>query len=192
MDKFNLRITGNLGFEFWKDIPGYEGRYQASTYGRVRRKPIYRKTNNWGGVELLKERILTQNKRNDGYLQVHLVDGLKLSHKLVCGTFAPRLSVECKYVNHKDECKTNNRVENLEWCTFEYNINYGTRNARAGKKLKIANSKPVLQFDLNGNFIRRFTSTQEAASQNNLQQSDISRCCNGKRKRVGNYKWRYE
>ena len=192
MGKFKLCITGDLGFEVWQDIPGYECRYQASTYGMIRRKPIYRKSNNWGGVELLKERILSHDKRKDGYLQVHLVDGLKLSHRLVCETFVPRLSAEHKYVNHKDECKTNNRVENLEWCTFEYNINYGTRNARVSKKIRIANSKPVLQFDLNGNFIKRYASTREAASQNNLQQGDISRCCNGKRKRVGNYKWRYE
>lgn len=104
MSKFKLRITGDLGFEVWQDIPGYEGRYQASTYGNI------------FGIKMQKS--LAKIKNTDGYLGVNLCKGGKAQyfgiHRLIALTFLPKWKPEHIQVNHVDENKKNNRVENLE------------------------------------------------------------------------------
>lgn len=100
--------------EIWKEIPGYEGLYEVSSYGGVRRYHSY---------------DLKLYNTNKGYLQVYLYNngvrkGIKV-HRLVAQTFIP--NPDClPQVNHKDENKTNNRVDNLEWCDCKYNIKYGS------------------------------------------------------------------
>lgn len=113
-------------------------------------------------------------------------------------------------VNHKDEDKTNNSLDNLELLTHPENINYGTRNQRAGasnsialkghhisdeckKKLSLANSKPVLQYNLETNEpIKEWYGVREAARCLNLNSSSIAACCRGgKRKQCGGYGWKY-
>lgn len=118
--------------EIWKDIKGYEGLYQVSNFGRVR--CLERLTKNKWGNYYRKSIILKPLVLSKGYLGVRLYDSNKnvrtlRIHRLVAEAF---ISNPYNYpqVNHKDEDKTNNCVVNLEWCTCEYNNNYGTRNQR--------------------------------------------------------------
>jgi len=116
--------------EIWKDISNYEGKYEVSNLGRVRSLSY----NGTGEIKFLKQ---STNKR--GYKRVGLCKNGKMKncyvHRLVAITFIPNPNNH-KEVNHKDENPANNNVNNLEWCTSEYNNNYGTRNKRAGESKK--------------------------------------------------------
>jgi predicted transcriptional regulator YheO len=117
--------------EVWKKVVTGDGidwkRYSVSSYGRVRNDKNGR----------IRKSII--NIRN-GYLQVNLCKNGKVKtyniHRLVALAFIPNDDPLHKtQVNHKNENKTNNTVENLEWCTPEYNANYGTRNKRIMKQI---------------------------------------------------------
>lgn len=89
-------------------------------------------------------------------------------------------------INHKDEDKTNNRLDNLEYCTKEYNSNYGTRGERISK----AQEKPVESIDMFGR-VKRYPSLREAAIEEHVLRQDISHCVRGKRHTCGGFAWRY-
>ena len=114
--------------EEWKSIPGYEGLYEVSSYGRVRSLDRYDSRNC-----LRSGCILKQKNNGNGYLICSLSkNGIvknKYIHRLVAEAFIPNPS-NIKDVNHKDEDKTNNIVDNLEWCDHKYNCNYGTKIER--------------------------------------------------------------
>ena len=117
--------------EEWKDIKGYEGRYQISSFGRVK-SLNYRCTG--------REKILDFKSTNSrGYVIAKLCKEGKVKsytvHKLVAEAFIPNPN-NYKEINHRDENKINNHVSNLEWCTRKYNCNYGTRNKRVSKSHK--------------------------------------------------------
>ena len=109
--------------EEWRSIPGYEGLYEVSSYGRVKSLERYKSNN--GGIQLIKERILKPNNTKKGYLTVQIRNKKFKVHRLVALTFIPNPE-NLPQVNHKDEDKTNNNVDNLEWCDAKYNSNYGT------------------------------------------------------------------
>lgn len=116
--------------EMWKDIKDYEGRYQISSYGRL--KSLARLLKNRNGYYLTKEKIMLPMKSTNGYLVACLWENGKqkkrLIHKLVAEHFIPNPNNYTE-INHIDEVKSNNKVENLEWCNHAYNMNYGnTRN----------------------------------------------------------------
>ena len=169
--------------EIFKDIKDLEGLYQVSNFGRVKSLGNGKSYNS-------KERILKPGKSTNGYLQVNLYKNGEykqcLVHRLVAEVFIPNTD-NLPFVNHKDEDKTNNSVENLEWCTHEYNCNYATRNERIAK----TRSKPVLQFTLDGEFIREWPSVAEC-ERNGFNKGKVSECCNGKRKTYKGYIWRYK
>lgn len=175
--------------EEWRDIEGYDGYYQVSNLGRVRSVDRYLPFK--GTIGLRKGNILKQIFSNKGYKTLKLSkDGKNKRysvHRLVAETFIPNPN-NLKEVNHIDEDKTNNNVENLEWCDTKYNINYGTRIERQKVKL----SKPVLQFTLNGQFVAEYPSIIEAYRQIGIYQQSISECCKGKRKSAGGYIWRFK
>lgn len=109
--------------EIWKDCKGYEGLYQVSNLGRV-----------WN-IKL--QRYLKGSYDKDGYIRVNLTakNGkvkTERVHRLVALVFLDNPN-NYPQVNHKDENKGNNCVDNLEWCDAKYNINYGTRNDRMAK-----------------------------------------------------------
>ena len=92
------------------------------------------------------------------------------------------------YVNHIDENKTNNKLENLQYCTFNYNINYGTRNERVSKALR----KGVIGINKISGYICEFNSITEAGRVTKINKGCISKCCNGKSKSAGGYIWMYK
>ena len=165
--------------EYWKPVVGYEGHYQVSNFGRVK------------SIKFGKEIILKQHINiKGGYYYVCLLKNGKHKnyyvHRLVAQAFLPNPN-NLPEVNHKDECKTNNVVSNLEWCDRKYNHNYGTINERISQ----SQSKPVLQYDLNGNLIKEWKSINECG-RNGFNQGDICKCCNGKRKTAKGFIWKYK
>lgn len=97
-------------------------------------------------------------------------------------------------VNHKDENKLNNKVENLEWCDYEYSVNYGTRGKRSGETMKNSKqrSKPILQYTKDLVFVREFPSSNEIQRELGYLQSNILKCCKGKYKQAYGYIWKYK
>lgn len=124
MGAFKLRITGDLGFEVWQDVEGFEGVYKVSTYGRV--KSVERKIWNGQGYYTYKERFKTLCPHKWGYYQVKLsdnnIDTMHLVHRLVAETFIPNFNNR-QELDHIDGNPANNRVENLKWCTHTENMN---------------------------------------------------------------------
>lgn len=120
--------------EIWKDIKNYEGLYKVSNLGNVKSLPKK------AGRSNRKEKILNFNKNSKGYLRVELSKDKKrkqcLVHRLVAETFIPNYN-NLPQINHKDENKENNYIDNLEWCDNKYNNNYGTRNQRLSISHKI-------------------------------------------------------
>lgn len=121
--------------EEWRPIEGYEELYEVSSYGRVRSLDRY-VVDSLGHRKFYKSKVLSPAKDTDGYLKVGLSYNGKckkcLVHRLAAQAFIPNLD-NLPEVNHKDEDKTNNRVDNLEWCTTKYNVNYGTARTRSIK-----------------------------------------------------------
>lgn len=168
--------------EIFKDIEGYEG-YQVSNYGNVK---------SLGNDKTRKDKILKPAKTWYGYLRVGLWKQGKRKthfvHRLVASAFIENPNNFCE-LNHKDEDKTNNIVDNLEWCTRLYNHNYGTINQRiAESNTNHPNkSKQVLCVETN----KIYPSTMEIQRQLGFNKSAISRCCNGKLKTAYSYTWQY-
>lgn len=154
------------------DIKGYEGMYAVTSCGKV-----------WSYKT---KKFLKSNINAKGYKRVCLCknNGVKrlTIHKLVAMAYIPNLN-DLPQINHKDENKDNNAVNNLEWCTNKYNSNYGTRNERmASKKMK-----RVLCVELN----KVFKSITEASLDLGVNLSGISECCSGKGNTAGGYHWKY-
>ena len=156
--------------ETWKIIAETFDCYSVSSHGRIRR-------NDSG-------KILKMRNTRDGYLLVNLsCHGLQFTkqvHRLVAEAF---LGMPCdnSVVNHKDEDKENNHVDNLEWCTVEYNNNYGTR--KGNFKVKVA------MCDMENNVISVFCSMFEAFNKTGVNFGSISNVIKGKSQTAGGYKW---
>lgn len=173
--------------EIWKDIPNYEGLYQASNLGRVKslERPYRRK-----------EKILKLSISHRGYYIVALSKNSIVKtyrvHRLVWEAFNGQIP-ENMQVNHINEIKTDNRLSNLNLMTCKENLNYGTRNERSAKKrINGKCSKPVLQFDLQDNFIKEYPSAMQVERELGFNNGNIIKCCKGKYKTANGFKWKYK
>ena len=181
--------------EIWKDIENYEGLYQVSNLGRVRslERDVYYSN---GIISHLKEKILVPVLDKDGYQIVSLYKNRKLKtmkvHRLVAMAFIPNPENKPQ-INHKDEVKNNNVVENLEWCTSKYNALYGTRIQRCvqnRKSQKLGNhprAKPVFCEELN----KTFDCAKRVEEELGIWGTSIGKACKGERNTAGGFHWRY-
>ena len=176
--------------EIWKDIPEFEGLYQASNLGRV--KSLERIDARGHRV---KEKILKPTINHKGYYKVPLCKNSKVKkcsvHRLVYEAFNGQIP-EGLQVNHINEIKTDNRLENLNLMTCKENVNYGTGNERRSKKqINGKKSKPVLQFTLEDILIKEYPSANQVERELGFDQGNIVKCCNGKYKQMYGYIWKY-
>ena len=157
--------------EIWKDINGYEGLYKVSNLGRVKSKRKILKPING---EYLKVGLSKNGVQKTLYI-----------HRLVAETF---LGINNLQVNHKDENKHNNNIDNLEFVTHKENMNYGTKQDRESKS---KTKYHVNQYDKNGKFIKQWFNLREIALSTEYKKSNIQHCCLGKTKYAYDYKWEY-
>lgn len=159
--------------ETFVKIEGFEN-YEVSNLGKVR--------------NIKSGRILKPYLNQSGYLRHHLYGHDKQKelflHRIIAIAFIDNPE-EKPCVNHIDENKLNNDLSNLEWCTVRENIIHGTRTKRVAEK----HFKKVIQLDLNDNVLNEFESMTQAGQETGIDESSIGRCCNGKAKSAGGYKW---
>lgn len=174
--------------EIWRDITGYDGIYQVSNLGNVRSIEHIdcRKRNRIAG------RVLKPGKKQNGYLQVVLKDETGKSknyyvHRLVMKAFVGECPAEYE-VNHIDENKSNNTLENLEYVTHRCNINHGTGKFRSAAK----KGKPVEQYSTDDEWLAEYASTSEAERITGVWHNNISKACKRKVKTAGGYIWKYK
>lgn len=165
--------------EQWKDIKGYEGIYQVSDLGNIKRLA--------GSPKCKEDRILRKSVSSNGYLFITLYKNGKSKiyriHRLVMENFCPVENMENLEVNHLDEDRTNNCLNNLEWTTRAENLNYGNRAKKygeaRGKKVKCIETGII------------YCSTREAERQTGCPHTHISDCAKGKQETCKGYHWEY-
>lgn len=193
--------------EVWKDVKDFEGLYQVSNLGRVR-SVTHDVVDTLGRHSTKEGKILSlRNSTQTGYPTINLnKDGKYKSfnvHRLVAEAFIPNPN-KLPCVNHKDESRDNNCVDNLEWCTYKYNNTYRTAPERKMKSLReYFNShevighphhgQPIVQYTLSGKVVREFTSINAAERELCLgPSSGISACCAHKLNTAYGYVWRFK
>ena len=183
--------------EVWKDVTGYEGCYQVSNQGKIRsldRVVI----DTIGRKRHIKGKLLHPKANvKSGYLMINLKGKDYYIHRLVAQAFLPN-PMGLPQVNHKDETRDNNCVDNLEWCDIQYNHDYGTRTMRESN----TKSKSVQQFSLEGKLLATYKSASESCRITGVNRRTIQMVASnytyidnsGKKVRyltAGGYKWRY-
>ena len=182
--------------EIWKDIENYEGFYQVSNLGRVRSLERDVFFPNGTIIRHMEEKVLVPSLNRGGYSYINLNKNGKVKkeyvHRLVAMAFLPNPENKPQ-INHRDEVKTNNVVENLEWCSAQYNINYGTRNERSVQNHRYykfgnnPNAKSVFCEELN----KKFDSIRRAEEELGVNINCIVGACKGRQKTAGGFHWRY-
>lgn len=169
-----------IGLGDWVPVKGFEGLYEISRFGEVRG---IKRQGTAGG------RIGTR-ENNKGYITIDLckngtpVRGI-LVHRLVAEAFLENPE-NLPFVNHKDENKSNNTVENLEWCDHEYNMNYGT-----AKERRIKTKGKMCKGVWPDGTTKIYKNCADAGRDLGLSQGSIWGCCNGRWKTSGGARWSY-
>ena len=181
--------------EVWKDIKNYEGLYQVSNLGRVKSldRIVYQK-NSFGNIQknIYKGKILSLFEDKDGYLRVNLKKDKKMKqygvHVLVANTFLninkfkymeyedlSKIDINRLQINHKNENKKDNCIDNLEFCTVAYNTNYGSREQK------------IIQLDLSGKIIKVWDSRKKASKELHISRNTINEILRGYRQDINGY-----
>lgn len=181
--------------EVWKDIKNYEGLYQVSNLGRVKSldRIVYQK-NSFGNIQknIYKGKILSLFEDKDGYLRVNLKKDKKIKqygvHVLVANTFLninkfkymeyedlSKIDINRLQINHKNENKKDNCIDNLEFCTVAYNTNYGSREQK------------IIQLDLSGKIIKVWDSRKKASKELHISRNTINEILRGHRQDINGY-----
>lgn len=173
--------------EIWKDIQGYEGRYQVSNMGRVRRLALPMQTPTGYSYHLNVRIRKPSLDSTTGYLRLVLTDGHNHKtfnvHKLVALHFVPGYKPGL-IVNHKNEIRQDNRADNLEWCTYRYNLDYSNVANR--------HKKAVYQYDLEGNYIKTFKGRIDITKEFGVKDSSLNHALNKSKNGLWNgYRWSY-
>ncbi len=181
--------------EEWRDIEGFEGYYQVSSFGRIRSvdRFVYNKGNSGENkYSFYKGKVMRQGRRKKGYLGITLSKGNKnksfLVHRLVANAFIPN-PYNLSQINHKDENPANNHVDNLEWCSPKYNINYGNciDNMIKTRTNNAYNQKPVIC--LESGII--YSNSNDAQRNTGICARNIRANCEGKYKSAGKLHWKW-
>lgn len=179
--------------EIWKPVKGFESRYEVSNKGHVRRLSYVKHTKRNGDV-VVPTRIISDHPMNKGYRSVHLIDETGKRHNITVHRLVAEAFISNPYnlpcVNHKDENKLNNTVENLEWCSYSYNNTYNERHKKIGNKVKGRPSYKRRQVvDLNSE--RTYKSISECQQEVHLGYYNIKAMLDGNMDEYKGYKLRY-
>lgn len=188
--------------EIWKDVIGYEELYEISNLGRMKHKDTLVNDINNNRKIHIKERYMKPHLGKRGYYVYIVSKNNKKKHlpihRLIATHFIQNPN-NYPVINHINGIKTDNRIENLEWCTYSHNSKEAFRlglqktnyeNSRF-KKYNDSIKKKINQYDMNMNFIKSWDSIQQASRELNICASHICRCCKGNIKSIKGYKWRY-
>lgn len=189
----DIGILHNVIGECWKPIKGFPA-YLISNRGRVW---SLNRDEKWGKYYRTRQgRFLIPRLGNQGYLYVGLCKNgrvyTKKIHRLVAENFIPN-PYGYEVVNHRDEDRANNDVNNLEWCTTAYNVTYGMAKEKNKKTFEEHGvSKRVCQYDLQGNLLATYRSLADASRISGVSTGAICWCCKGYNKQAKGFIWKYE
>ena len=172
--------------EEWRDIKGYEGRYQVSNLGMVRDLGAETVVHRLGGTHKrrLKPKLLTVSVSKTGYNTVSLNGKTTKLHRIIAEAFIPNPD-SLLIINHKNGVKTDNRLENLEWCTHAYNLQHAAHTL--GTMNLIHPMRRVVCLDTG----KVYDSLAEAARDTGAREQNIWHVCNGHWHKTANLRWRY-
>lgn len=173
-----------MNIEEWKDIDGYEGLYQASSFGNIK--------------SLKSNLILKPILQSNGYCHIGLHNGKPIQyrlHRIIAKTFIPNPENKPQ-VNHKDGNRSNNNISNLEWCTASENQkhSYNILSKKPSVKGRFGEyhntSNHCLQISPDGFLIAVYGSQYEATRETGISQTSINKCSRGKLQKAGGYLWK--
>ena len=172
--------------EEWRDIKGHEGRYQVSSFGRIRSLDRITKKSD-GVIQHSKGKVLSLHKSTTGYLQTRIEGGKHIVvHRAVAEAFLPRTE-GLDIVNHKSGVRTENNVDNLEWTSFSGNILHGVHITKNIKSQLLHPMRKVVCVETG----EIFDSIATAARRKGICAQNIWHVCQGHFSRSGGYHWRY-